>query len=156
MRSILRRHVLRRLVLVTAAVLPVTVFAVATSGYAARPVKPATGCYEFAPLDPPIPPLPLSDCQLSLVLNAAVSSDVPVAVRTVDGTARAGEDFVGVDRVMVIPAGAVELGVGIPIVSDGVAEREELFTVVFEVLAPDLAERVAAEVTIRDGGDRSR
>jgi hypothetical protein len=150
------RRVLRRLILVAAALLPlpVTVGLIATDAYAARVVKPATGCYEIAP---PIPPLPLG-CHLGFVLDAPVRSDVPVAVRTADGTARAGEDYVAVDQILVIPAGEVELDVEVAIVSDGTEEREEQFTVAFEVLAADLAERVEAVVTIQDGDgvERSR
>jgi hypothetical protein len=157
------RRVLRRLALVTAAVLPlpVAVGVMATGAYAGRIVNPATGCYEIVRQDvPPIPPLPQSDgCQVTFVLDAAARSDVPVAVRTVEGTAHAGADFVAVDQVLVIPAGALELDVRLAIVPDDREEPAEQFTVVFEVLAADLAERVEAVVTILDGDggpERSR
>ena len=157
------RRVLRRLGLVTAALLPLpaTVALLATDAYAARTVNTATGCYEIVRHDvPPVPPLPLSDgCHMTLVLDTAPRSDVPVAVRTVEATARAGEDFVARDEILVIPAGQVELDVRLEVVPDDREEPEEQFTVVFEVLAADLAERVEAVVTILDGDggpERSR
>jgi hypothetical protein len=154
------RRVLRRLALVAAAVLPLPVaFGVmATNAYAAR-LNTATGCYEIARVDPPVPPLPLAGgCHLTFTLDAAVRYDVPVAVRTVEGTARAGADFVAFDEILVIPAGAVEADFQVEIMPDDLEEPAEQFTVVFEVLAVDLAERGGAAVTILDGagGERSR
>jgi hypothetical protein len=154
------RRVLGRLALVVAALLPlpVVIGVTATNAYAGRIVKDGTGCFEFGVPGLPVPPVPLgsSPCQITLVLDALARVDVRVAVRTVDGTAVAGEDYVTIDAIVTIPAGGREADVRLEIVADEVEERDESFTVTFEVLDPGLAERIDTEVTILDGGPEGR
>jgi len=141
MRRVCRRLALGAVVLLP---LPVLVGVMAPNSYA------ATGCYE-RPLPAP-PPDPLGDvCVVTVALGAEVRYDVRVAVRTVEGTARAGEDFVAVDEILILPAGESGLAVRVAIVPDGDVEPEEQFSVLFELSAPDLEERVETAVTILDG-----
>jgi hypothetical protein len=146
---------LGRLALVVAALLPlpVVIGVTATNAYAGRIVKDGTGCFELGVPGLPVPPVPTAGfpCQVSLVLDRAVRVDVPVVVRTVDGTAVAGEDYVAVGEIIVIPAGEREATVGLAILADEREEPDEVFTVIFEVLDPDLAERIDEEITILDG-----
>jgi hypothetical protein len=66
-----------------------------------------------------------------VTLNTTLSVPVTVHVKTVDGTARAGLDYVGItDAVVTIPAGRTTGWVSVHLKTDFVAELTETFSVV--------------------------
>lgn len=94
-------------------------------------------------LDPPPPPaLALSDGSptpqtegvgaqvvFTVTLSQAMDEDVTVTVNTVDGTAVAGEDFVGVSgATLTIAAGTTSASLAVELINDDVIEDQETFT----------------------------
>ena len=68
---------------------------------------------------------------LQLCINEAAAQDVSVTVKTSNGTATAGEDFVGIpETVYIIPAGQTCVPVTVTILNDDIYEGDEMFHVV--------------------------
>jgi len=92
--------------------------------------------------EPPIRPLPAisvagarivegdignDSLSIPIVLDRPSDTDASVQFRTLDHTARAGEDYVATSGTVVIPAGATSADVVVPIVGDALGEPNEAF-----------------------------
>ncbi len=62
-------------------------------------------------------------------LNAASADPVSVNLRTVDGTATAGQDYTAIDTLVTIPAGATSTSVPVTVLPDALLEGGETFTI---------------------------
>ncbi|MGQ0840087.1 Calx-beta domain-containing protein [Actinokineospora sp.] len=70
-------------------------------------------------------------CKVTVSINAVANAPVTVSVSTVDGTAKAGVDFVGIDAGLVtIPAGKNAAAVTVQLLPDERGERVEEFGLV--------------------------
>jgi dienelactone hydrolase len=83
---------------------------------------------------------------VAILLSARLSSPVKVNVRTRDGSARAGLDYVADAEVVTIPAGALETSVRFTILGDRQYESDEAFLV--ELSAPEGATLARTEATV--------
>lgn len=84
----------------------------------------------------------------------------PVAVRyaTLDGTARAGEDYTGVSGTLTFERGRQDLLLTVPILNDGLTEGDEAFSVELSAASPDtiLGWVTSISVTILDNDAGTR
>jgi hypothetical protein len=65
----------------------------------------------------------------TVTLSSASSQTVTVAYTTANGTAVAGGDYVAVSGTLTFPAGATMQSVAVPVVGDGLVERDETFVI---------------------------
>lgn len=70
-----------------------------------------------------------SNLPVTVVADAASTSDATVRVTTTDGTATAGEDYLARDLVVTLPAGATSVTVDVPVLGDLTQEGDETFDV---------------------------
>jgi len=93
--------------------------------------------------------------QAEITVRLGQSSDNPVDVQVFSRavTATDGEDFVGIDRSIRIPAGDLSASVRIPVVVDSVAEQDETFTVhvASQTAGYSVADDGAADVIVKNG-----
>ncbi len=90
--------------------------------------------------------------ELRIPVRLSNRSTLPVTVRyaTVDGTARAGQDYRATNGVLVIPPGSVEGIVRIETLGDSVAEGNETFQIVLSEPQNAALEPVPGRVTVLD------
>lgn len=89
--------------------------------------------------------------QLAATVAPVAAGEVSFRVRTVDGSARAGEDYEAVDRVVTIPAGeARSATIAVRTVPDDVQEQEESFSVEVSEVDGARAGESTATLTIAD------
>jgi dienelactone hydrolase len=84
--------------------------------------------------------------EVPILLSARATSPVTVNMRTHDGSARAGLDYVADAEVVTIPAGALETSVRFTLLSDRRYESDEAFSV--ELSAPTGATLSRTEATV--------
>jgi hypothetical protein len=88
-------------------------------------------------------------CGITVALPTAAAQPVTVGYATVDGTARAGEDFAGIpDGRMTIPAGATEGTLTVQVFRNPPGEPDEQFYVVLTNVSPGSTDRGRVEVHI--------
>ncbi|NJO36641.1 MAG: hypothetical protein HC871_02230 [Rhizobiales bacterium] len=69
-----------------------------------------------------------ADMTYRLTLSAPLEQPFYLAYSTLDGSARAGEDYEAAREVLIIPAGEQQAEFSIALIDDGEAEEEETFT----------------------------
>ena len=90
-------------------------------------------------------------------ISAAVPVPVTVSYRTVDGSARAGEDFAGASGSLVFAPGTTALRIDIAVSSDPMAEADETFTVVLDdVVNAELGDAEATGTIADDDMEAAR
>ena len=90
-------------------------------------------------------------------ISAAVPVPVTVSYRTVDGSARAGEDFAAASGSLVFAPGTTALRIDIAVSSDPMAEADETFTVVLEdVVNAELGDAEATGTIADDDMEAAR
>ena len=90
-------------------------------------------------------------------ISAAVPVPVTVSWRTVDGSARAGEDFAAASGSLVFAPGTTALRIDIAVSSDPMAEADETFTVVLEdVVNAELGDAEATGTIADDDMEAAR
>lgn len=92
-------------------------------------------------------------CTINLDLSAPARSAVSVTYFTIDGTARAGEDFVGIlQGHLTIPIGASHAEFAVQILPNSAGEPEEQFEIQVTATSTEPAESVRFAVTVpREG-----
>ena len=156
----MNRRLVRRLVVVLTAWLGVAVL-VSAPGGGTGPAPPAPSPTPSPTRDPcddglvSIDDFVMWDSVQDGVAEVPVHSRVPcpeartIIYSTFDGTARAGEDYVGVQRgTFQIPAGSTETTLKIKILGDQVVEPTEYFTI--RLLAGAKFSDPTANVILRD------
>jgi hypothetical protein len=93
----------------------------------------------------------VGDAQIMVGLSAVSGYDVSVDYATVDGTATAPDDYTATSGIALIPAGASSTTVPVPIVSDGLIEPNESFTLELSNAMNAVLMTSAVTVTIQDG-----
>lgn len=88
--------------------------------------------------------------KVTLRLSRALSADGHVRVKTMDGTATAGQDYRTVDQVVTFPKGALEASVDVPILGDGSPEADETVTVGFSEASGAEPAAPSSKITILD------
>ncbi|MEM9983718.1 MAG: family 16 glycosylhydrolase [Bacteroidota bacterium] len=92
-----------------------------------------------------------STLSFELRLSTAFSRDVTLNYRTQDGTATAGEDYVGVSGAnLVIPAGETRAAIAIEVLGDEEVERDETLTVILSEVTNAQISNEEATGTIRN------
>ena len=90
-------------------------------------------------------------------ISAAVPVPVTVSYRTVDGSARAGEDFAAASGSLVFAPGTTALRIDIAVSSDPMAEADETFTVVLDdVVNAELGDAEATGTIADDDMEAAR
>ena len=90
-------------------------------------------------------------------ISAAVPVPVTVSYRTVDGSARAGEDFAAASGSLVFAPGTTALRIDIAVSGDPMAEADETFTVVLEdVVNAELGDAEATGTIADDDMEAAR
>ncbi len=90
-------------------------------------------------------------------ISAAVPVPVTVSYRTVDGSARAGEDFAAASGSLVFAPGTTALRIDIAVSSDPMAEADETFTAVLEdVVNAELGDAEATGTIADDDMEAAR
>jgi Calx-beta domain-containing protein/thrombospondin type 3 repeat protein len=85
---------------------------------------------------------------VKIKMSAASSSDVTVVVKTADGSAHAGSDYVAFNQTITIPAGTTVYTVQVTVNGDHVVEPDETFTVNLSSPANATINRGTATITL--------
>ena len=113
--------------------------------------------------DDEVPALAIADAEanegaqqlrFAVTLDRASGRTVAVAYATGDGTATAGSDYTPASGTLTLRAGAREHEVAVSLLSDGVVEGVETFTVTLSVPLAAVIDDAAATGTIRDDDER--
>src|SRR5690606_15429183 len=88
--------------------------------------------------------------RFAITLDAASASAVQFEVATVDGSARAGSDFVAARRTLALAAGETSATFDVDVLGDEDVESDETFSVELSAIVGAIAERGRATGTIRN------
>ena len=93
----------------------------------------------------------------AVTLSGALPVPVTVAYRTVDDTARAGEDYAAASGTLTLAPGTTRLGIDVAVASDQLAERDETFAVVLaELVNAEFDDDRATGTIVDDDMERAR
>ena len=93
----------------------------------------------------------------AVTLSGALPVPVAVAYRTVDDTARAGEDYAAASGTLTFAPGTTRLGIDVAVSSDQLAEHDETFAVVLAALVnAELEDDRAIGTIVDDDMERAR
>ena len=93
----------------------------------------------------------------AVTLSSALPVPVAVAYRTMDGTARAGEDYAAASGTLTFAPGATRLGIDVAVSSDQLAEHDETFSVVLaELVNAEFEDDRATGTIVDDDMERAR
>ena len=93
----------------------------------------------------------------AVTLSDAVPVAVAVAYRTIDGSARAGEDYVATTGVLTFAPGSTESTIGVAVNADPRPEHDEQFTLMLsELVNAEFADEQALGTIVDDDTERAR
>ena len=83
-------------------------------------------------------------------LSQLADAEVTVRYRTIDGTARGGEDFHPAEAVLTIPPGEASASIFVSVIDDGLSEMTETFRLEIEEIEHAIIDAAVVSGTIAD------